>query len=359
MKTDFFPQIKRLGCVFLLAWSSFSAIADATNQLPPFDEVYRLLKQNIVGVTGEELNRAAVRGLLKELDSQVSLATNVEATSASTNVLSKATVYDKSFAYIRLAAINGDAAEKLARQYQDFAGTNKIKGLVLDLRFANGKDYTAAAATADKFLNSEQPLLDWGAGVSNSTLKSSPIPVPVAVLVNKQTRGAAEALAAAMRETKVGLLLGSTTAGQASVFKEFPLENGQKLRIAVSPVKVGKNKTISPDGLKPDIEVPVNPEDERSFLDDPYKTLTRPIAAIEMTIKTNTVANADTNTPRSRLNEAELVRRHREGLNTEEEFVEKTVREQGGELKLISDPVLARALDLLKGLAVVQQTRPL
>lgn len=358
MNTDFLP-IRKLALAFFLFISSIHSQADPTNSLPKFDDLFRLLKQNVIGITGEELDQAATRGLLRELDSQVLLVTNVEAADTTTNVLLKSTVFDKAFAYIRVGQVAEDLADKLSKEYQGLAGTNKIKGLVLDLRFANGQNYAVAAATADRFLNSEQPLLDWGSGSSNSTLKASPIPVPVTVLVNKETRGAAEALAAALRETKVGLLLGSTTAGQASVFKEFSLESGQKLRIAVSPVKVGKGKTIPTEGLKPDIEIPVNIEDERAFLEDPYKSITKPIANVELTLKTNSVASGETNTPRSRLNEAELVRRHREGLSEDEEFVEKTVREQNGELKVVSDPVLARALDLLKGLAVVQQARPL
>lgn len=347
-------KLYTVGCILGLS-TMLCGAAEAT--FPRFDEVYKLLHEHVVGLTGEELDEAAVRGLLKELQSQVVLATNgTSAQEAATNLVKGAIVYDKSFAYFRLVQVAEPLADQLSTSFQTLASSNKIKGVILDLRFANGQDYAAAAATADKFLVSEQPLLSWGTTSLRSTTKESAITVPVAVLINKETRGAAEALCAALRETKVGLLLGATTAGQASVFKEFPLQNGQRLRIATAPVNTGDGKTIPRTGVKPDIDVQVSLEDERLYVEDAYKVISKPIAAARMSIETNAVASSETNQPRSRLNEAELVRRHREGLSVDDEFVEKT-RRADGELRLITDPALARALDLLKGLSVVQQTR--
>ena len=42
--------------------------------------------------------------------------------------------------------------------------------------------------------------MDWGEGMRNSTAKSNPINIPVALLVNRKTSGAAEALAGMMRQ---------------------------------------------------------------------------------------------------------------------------------------------------------------
>jgi C-terminal processing protease CtpA/Prc len=352
-------NIKRI-LITLLVIACFQGQADTTSHFPKFDEVYKLLQEN-AGMTREQLDAAVVRGLMTELKSQVSIVdTNSSSTNrtVTTNGLSKAMIYEKSFGYFRIGEVSNDLNEKLAKQYEQLSSSNKIKGLVLDLRFAHGDNYAAAAAVADRFLNSEQPLIDWGGGSVNSTLKNSPIAVPVAVLVNKQTSGAAEALAAILREVKVGLMIGSISAGQASIFKEFSLENGQKLRIAVSPIKVGKGKTLSFEGLKPDIEIRTDDDDEKAYFEDAYTVLSKPIASGKVSLDTNAVASV-TNTPRSRLNEAELVRRHREGLSTDDEFIEKPVKGSDGEVRLINDPALARALDLLKGLAVVQQTRPL
>src|SRR5207237_8535096 len=126
-------------------------------------------------------------------------------------------------------------------------------------RYAEGYDDAAAAAVADLFISKERPLLNWGSGSSRAKEKADALRLPVAVLVNHQTSGAAEALAAVIRETGTGLILGSRTAGQAAVAEEFPLKNGQRLRIATAPVQLGDGTALSAEGINPDITVQVTP----------------------------------------------------------------------------------------------------
>ena len=58
---------------------------------------------------------------------------------------------------------------------------------------------------------------------------------------------------------------------------------------------------------------------------------------------------------RTRFNEAELVREHREGIS---EADVTSLREREPEKPLVNDPALVRALDLLKGLALVRPAHP-
>ena len=348
-------------CILLTALCTLGVLpgwGQSTNNAPSFDEVFKLLHEHIVGVGGEELNRAAVNGLINELSPRVAIATNGQTAVSESNLVSRAMLYEKNFAYMRIGQVEKGLPEKFAEQYRSLSDTNKIKGVIIDLRFAAGNDYAAAAKSADLFLNSEQPLIDWGIGIANSSTKSNAVTVPVAVLINRQTRSAAEALAAVLRETKVALLIGAATAGEASIYKDFPLQNGQQLRIATTQVKIGKG-TVMSEALKPDILIQVNNEDEKLYFDDPYRSISKSIADVQLSLNTNTPAVTDTNKSRSRLNEAELVRRKREGLSEDEEFVDKPLAAIDSELKVIRDPVLARAIDLLKALAVVQPQRPM
>src|SRR5439155_7468432 len=110
---------------------------------------------------------------------------------------------------------------QLSQAYQQVTASNQPKGVVLDLRFASGEDYEAAAALADLFLATEKPLLDWAEVLKKATAKTNALSLPLTVLVNRQTAGAAEAFAAVLRQADVGLLLGTNTAGKASMGKEF------------------------------------------------------------------------------------------------------------------------------------------
>jgi hypothetical protein len=130
------------------------------------------------------------------------------------------------------------------------------------------------------------------------------------------------------------------------------------LRIAVAPVKVAGGKELPFTGIKPDIHVDVTPDEELGWYADAYKMSARMARATAAL--TNEVNLAGTNRPsRRRINEAELVRMTREGIFPDAELTNTSARPIEPAAPVVHDAALARALDLLKGLAVVQQFRPL
>jgi hypothetical protein len=318
-----------------------------------FEEVYELLRKNLTGVTESELEQAAVEGLIEELYPQVSVATNVPA-STNAGALAVVTLLEGSYGYFRFDEIGQGTEREFAAALKRLGATNKLKGIVLDLRFAKGTDYEAATALADGFFANRQPMADWGAGVKFSTAKSDAISLPLTLLINKETRGAAEAFAGMLRRSEIGLLIGDNTAGQANISREFTLKSGKKLRIATVPVKIAGGPAIDRKGLKPDIEVAVTLGEERAFLQDAYRPVVRSDRVASL--GSPQTPPGGTNRVRRRVTEADLVRMQREGIDLEADFV--TGREAGpNRPPVIADPVLARAVDLLKGLSVVHQFR--
>lgn len=321
---------------------------------PDFDEVRALVRSNLAGTTDADVNRAAVDGFLNAMRGKVRLLneTNAPNTQTNTTAIIKVTVFDDQIACLRVGRVSPSLPDEIRQHCESLATTNKLTGLILDLRFATGDDYAAAAAAADLFVATSRPLLDWGNGVVNSVKKTNALSWPAVVLVNAETTGAAEALAAILRDAGVALILGNTTRGAAMTTKDFSLNNGQRLRIATSPVKLGDGTSISTQGVKPDINVAVTVESERAFLDDPYAT------PVRTNLNTGSAeTNAATNRParRARPNEADLVRARRDGLSLDGDFL--MGRDAEPEKPVIRDPALARAVDLLKGLAVVRRTR--
>jgi hypothetical protein len=308
---------------------------------PDFKEVYELLRTNFPGATAEDLNRAAVEGLLSRFPGKVSLVGGA----ADGSALSKSAVIESNVAYLRIGRVAANLADELGAAYRVLAGTNKIAGVVLDLRFADGSDDTAALAAAKLFAAKKI------------------IAGPLAVLVNGETRGAAEALAAALHQAGAGLIIGSPTAGKATAFREFPLSNGEWLRVAATPVASG-GSVIS--RVQPDIAVTFTAGDERVFFDNPYQALAAGNA--NSSPGTNFLPYVD------HTSEADLVRqRQKDGKLIKAPFShEELMREQGGggdgdeesvparaaepQKPVIRDPVLARAVDLIKGLAIVRES---
>jgi hypothetical protein len=362
--------------------------AAATNETPEFQEVYDLIRAHAAGMSDADLNRAAVQGLLAALGPKASLVTNGLAANAAagTALVDKAGIFEDCIAYLRISRVGDGLADAVSRAYQQLSSSNQLKGVVLDLRFANGDDYAAATATADLFMAKTQPLLDWGNGTASSHGRTNAIQLPAAILVNRETAGAAEALAAVLRETGTGLVLGGTTAGQAMVTKDFTLKDGRLLRIAIAPVTLGDGTILPAQGIKPDIDVAVSPEDERIYYADAFHDFrqTNPVASANLSLAkqpggTNVPGHAGLNesdlirkhkegtnldagpvpAPGVLFNEAELVREHKEGTYSDDDDTRPSpVRAPELQKPVVNDPALARALDLLKGLAVARRSRP-
>ncbi|MCL5096100.1 MAG: S41 family peptidase [Candidatus Omnitrophica bacterium] len=340
----------------LSVWSEQSGAAE-TNQCPNFQEVYDTVRAHLVGADQANLNQAAVQGFLDQLKPEVSLVTpGTRTTPPEGPLLTKTRVFDSAYAYLRVNRVGTGLGDDITKVLRELKGTNNLNGLVIDLRFAGGQDYAAAAAAADPFVTKDQPLLTWGTTTARSSAKTNAVTLPVVVLMNHETTGAAEALAGILRETDVALLIGAPTAGQATAFQEFPLRDGQILRIATAAVKLGNGQPLSLQGLTPDIKVTVNAQDERAYFANPYMAIHKDLALLKEGDLLGD-ANTTNSPPRRRINEAELVRMQKEGLNPEEELAAPPPTSSETPKPTVQDPALARALDLLKGLAVVNRLR--
>ncbi len=199
---------RRFLSLFALALTGWLATpcargADTTNPAPDFKEVYDLLRTNLTGVTDENLNRAAVQGLVSQFPGKVALvggAADGSAIPQGGTALSKSAILENDVVYLRVGRVVGNLANELSAACRALTATNKVAGIVLDLRFAGGDDSTAAQATEKLFAAKKF------------------ISEPLVVLVNGETRGAAERLAAALRHAGAGLIIGSPPAGEAATF---------------------------------------------------------------------------------------------------------------------------------------------
>ncbi|MEN9574912.1 MAG: hypothetical protein RL514_2767 [Verrucomicrobiota bacterium] len=322
--------------------------AAAPTSPPKFDEVFQLIRTNLGGLNPADVERAALKALLTQLDGQVIIESSPTPAASQPvgPLVSKSAVFDDAFGYVRVAHVSAKLDEALAAEFAKLGANRKLKGLMLDLRYAVGVDQKAAARTADRFLATEQVLLTVEGEALHSTAKTNAIQLPTAILVNRQTSGAAEVLAALLRQNQVGLLVGTGTPGGVRQFKDFTLSTGQRLRIATGETKLGDGQAMPSTGLRPDIAVTVGAEEERAFFAEPYRNLGGAGSSAN-------AAKPGKGSP-VRINEAELLRQMKEGQNLE---VAPVVTTPSVALPQVRDPALARALDLLKGLSVVRPSR--
>src|SRR2546421_1424697 len=158
----------------LIVWFLLSCLSLARsqgqNQAPDFKEVYETIRAHLEGASEPELNRTAVQGLVSALAPKVSLVMREPAAGSNPapSLVIKTSLFDGDLVYLRIGRVTEGLDLAMRDGLRQLTATNKLNGVVLDLRYTGGDDYDAAANAMQLFLNKEKPLLDSGHGVVSS-----------------------------------------------------------------------------------------------------------------------------------------------------------------------------------------------
>lgn len=129
-----------------------------------------------------------------------------------------------------------------------------IDGIILDMRASSGDDARAGAKLAGMFIGDApvmrivEAAMDEVEVVPNTTAITD---APVVVLMSDQTRGTAEAIAAAFYENNRGVLVGTPTSGNARIATTIDLDNGGALELLNKSIKSGQGTVIDGRGVFP------------------------------------------------------------------------------------------------------------
>lgn len=201
--------------------------------------------------------------------------------------LIQSTVFENA-AYLRVGNVGKNLPREIQSAEDTPAATNKIAGTVLDLRFAGGDDSNSAKSAGDMLGQKKLPL---------------------AILVNDETSGAAIELARQLRNADAGLIFGSST------------------------------------NLSPDVSISMSAEDEKKLIADPWGTISTNQIHLASAATNDFLPFVDHTT------EADLVRARIKDGEEDSAMAAK----QEPQKPFIRDPVLARGLDFVKGLAIMRQ----
>jgi carboxyl-terminal processing protease len=175
----------------------------------------------------------------------------------------EAKMLENNIAYIKIPYLGpGKAAE--ARKQLDPLLKRGATNIVLDLRYTAGGDPKEGVELANAFVESGTIAYLEGQKYPKETLtanaKDALTKVPVAVLVNQATAGAAELVAGAIEDSHRGQVVGVKTFGAGSMQKLIPLDDGSALLISVAKYFTPAGKEIENTepqeaGIKPTVEV--------------------------------------------------------------------------------------------------------
>lgn len=352
-----------LGGLLFVGAVARTAVAEDAVGLDKTSEVIKVLKSHYVDrdkLDEKLFNDATVVGILQTIGAGAIIITSgsekTEAPASTTPPahLARAEIIEPAIGYIRVTDVVAETIAAVDTELTKFSNAKTI-GYVLDLRYADGSDYDAAAALASRFLSDGQELFTLkSANAEPKIFRSSASHIttvpkgagfgeaPLMVLVNDRTRGSAEAVAGALRSQNRAIIIGNHTAGTAAAWEDVKLSDERVLRVATAKILFPATESgaadIFPGGLKADIPVKIDIkiEDELIFNAPTNVTLTASLL------------------PRQKkkgLTEAELVKAFH-GESVDEKKVEGQ-RPDEGEIQKVRDVVLQRAVDILKGIRVL------
>jgi carboxyl-terminal processing protease len=156
------------------------------------------------------------------------------------------------------------------------------KKLVLDLRYNSEGDEEEGVAVANLFLGKGTIGSLQGQKYEKVTYTADPqkkiTDLPLAVLVNRGTAGAAELVASAILDNTRGDVLGDKTFGEGSVQKLIEVPDGSALILSVAKYYTSNGKVIQDTGITPNILVASNDDiaaisddDDSATNDEPQK----------------------------------------------------------------------------------------
>ena len=302
-----------------------------------------LLKTNYVNpdaLTGAELDRATLEGLLSRLSPGASLIAEATPDTANSTPFYSDIVLGH-VGYLRLGDLSRANLDSMDASLQTFAA-KKVDAVIVDLRASgSGNDFEIAAEFAKRFCPKGKPLFSLrkraeGAAKTFTDDRDPAYTGLMIVLADEDTSGASEALGGVLRLYTKALVIGTATAGRAAESTDLKLASGKVLRVAVSEAVLPDGPKIFPNGLKPDLPVEMAATDKREvFVQSREKGIGPFVFEAE----------------RPHLNEAALL----SGRNPELEAAEAAQRRgRAAEKSALRDPVLQRALDVVTSIGIYQ-----
>lgn len=264
---------------------------DTTSGLVTFTKIYKdcpgekagfkegdiVYKVNGVDVTGEELDTivSQIRG---EIGTEVEITVirnGEEYTGTATRALIENDTVeyemkDNQIGYIYVTGFEDVTPEQFKEALDDL-NKQGMKGLIIDLRSNPGGNLTAVVDMVDMIL-SEGTIVSIkdknGNGNTYTAKKDNSLNVPLVVLINGYSASASEIFAGAVKDHKLGTLVGTTTYGKGIVQNVYNLGDGTALKITCSEYFTPNGTNIHGIGIKPDVEIEYQYDEKNSDKDN-------------------------------------------------------------------------------------------
>ena len=174
----------------------------------------------------------------------------------------RARMLEPGYGYLRISQFQSKTAENMVDAIDKLKKENKgaLDGLVLDLRNNPGGVLNGAVAVSDAFLKKGMIVYTEGR-IADSRLRFNATPddvidgAPLVVLVNQGSASASEIVAGALQDHKRAIIVGVKTFGKGSVQTILPLSSESALKLTTARYFTPSGNSIQAEGITPDIEL--------------------------------------------------------------------------------------------------------
>lgn len=171
----------------------------------------------------------------------------------------KTEILQNNIGYIKVSSFDDDCAKEFKQTYNELNKSNKLKGLIIDLRNNGGGIVDEALDMVDLILDKDKiELISINKKGEEEIKKSKSNPVinvPIVVLVNDNTASASEIFAAALKENGKATIVGEKTYGKGVIQELISLRDGSGIKVTIEEYLTPNRNKINKVGITPDKEV--------------------------------------------------------------------------------------------------------
>src|SRR6266550_1178823 len=266
-------------------------------------------------------------------------------------------------AYVRVAGFDASTAGALADAVKELRQQtgNKVIGFIVDLRNSPGGNFDAAVAVADAFIDKgditvvKSRKADTAKHIS-ATPGDLANGLPIVALVNGGTAREAELVAGALQDNHRAVLLGTKTFGESAIETIIPLNGNGAIKLTTARFTTPSGRAIQGKGLEPDLTVsPLKLEKvaqaDRRREADLRGALRNPDTAAAGAAKGSTPSPAQGAAPAGAPGGATTPGKEPSATTQPAKGEQPSVA--SGDIGTTSDEQLSEAVDVLRGLALV------
>ncbi|SBT07790.1 Carboxy-terminal-processing protease [Candidatus Accumulibacter aalborgensis] len=280
----------------------------------------------------------------------------------------KSKLLEGGYGYLRITSFQENTGAAVVKHLNDLFKPGPLRGLVLDLRNDPGGLLNSAVGVAAAFLPPDTLVTstdgrtadakhrfsvspaDYLRGSRDDYIKTLPPEarkVPMVVLVNGGSASASEIVAGALQDHKRALVLGTTTFGKGSVQTVLPLPGNTAIKLTTARYFTPSGRSIQAKGIAPDIVVEDNANGNST------QRLREANLEHHLDASKDPAAPAKETSTKPSTSKAPVKPKG----STPKEDADESVELPSRELASPKDYQLTQALNLLKGMQIMQTIR--